>query len=97
MKWRWWVSGPTRRRSSRASRCSAKLLDDGQAGDNVGLLLRGVEKDQVERGMGAREAGSIKPHTQFESEVYVLTKKKAGGIRRSSRVIGRSSTSGRRT
>jgi elongation factor Tu len=55
-----------------------KLLDDGQAGDNVGLLLRGVEKDQVERGMVLAKPGSIKPHTQFESEVYVLTKEEGG-------------------
>src|SRR3989454_3563236 len=51
-----------------------KLLDEGQAGDNVGLLLRGVEKDEVERGMVLAKPGSITPHTQFESEVYVLTK-----------------------
>src|SRR5258706_13706026 len=55
-----------------------KLRDDGQAGDNVGLLLRGVEKDQVERGMVLAKPGSIKPHTQFESEVYVLTKEEGG-------------------
>src|SRR6266550_4487350 len=55
-----------------------KLLDDGQAGDNVGLLLRGVEKDQVERGMVLAKPGSIKPHTQFESEVYALTKEEGG-------------------
>jgi len=55
-----------------------KLLDDGQAGDNVGLLLRGIEKDQVERGMVLAKPGSIKPHTAFESEVYVLTKEEGG-------------------
>src|SRR5438067_319947 len=55
-----------------------KLLDEGQAGDNVGLLLRGVEKDEVERGMVLAKAGSITPHTQFESEVYVLTKDEGG-------------------
>jgi elongation factor Tu len=55
-----------------------KLLDDGQAGDNVGLLLRGIEKDQVERGMVLAKPGSIKPHTHFESEVYVLTKEEGG-------------------
>ncbi len=55
-----------------------KLLDDGQAGDNVGLLLRGVEKHEVERGMVLAKPGSIKPHTQFESEVYVLTKEEGG-------------------
>src|SRR6266446_1079505 len=55
-----------------------KLLDDGQAGDNVGLLLRGVEKHEVERGMVLAKPGSIKPHTQFEAEVYVLTKEEGG-------------------
>src|SRR6266705_6633049 len=47
-----------------------KLLDEGQAGDNVGLLLRGVEKHEIERGMVLAKPGSIKPHTQFEAEVY---------------------------
>src|SRR5256884_2580354 len=46
-----------------------KLLDDGQAGDNVGLLLRGIEKDQIEAGMGLAKPGPVKPHTKFESEV----------------------------
>src|SRR5713101_3730513 len=55
-----------------------KLLDEGQAGDNVGLLLRGVEKHEVERGMVLAKSGSITPHTQFESEVYVLTKEEGG-------------------
>src|SRR5213596_3255199 len=55
-----------------------KLLDDGQAGDNVGLLLRGVEKDQIERGMVLAKPGSIKPHTKFQAEVYVLTKDEGG-------------------
>src|SRR5438874_6912394 len=55
-----------------------KLLEDGQAGDNVGLLLRGIEKDQIERGMVLAKPGTIKPHTQFEAEVYVLTKEEGG-------------------
>ena len=55
-----------------------KLLDDGQAGDNVGLLLRGVEKHEVERGMVVAKPGSVTPHTKFESEVYVLTKEEGG-------------------
>src|SRR5947209_4712649 len=55
-----------------------KLLDEGQAGDNVGLLLRGVEKHEVERGMVLAKPGSITPHTKFESEVYVLTKEEGG-------------------
>ena len=55
-----------------------KILDDGQAGDNVGLLLRGVGKDEIERGMVLAKPGSIKPHTKFEAEVYVLTKDEGG-------------------
>jgi elongation factor Tu len=55
-----------------------KLLDDGQAGDNVGLLLRGIDKDVVERGMVLAKPGSITPHTHFNAEVYVLTKEEGG-------------------
>jgi elongation factor Tu len=55
-----------------------KLLDDGRAGDNVGLLLRGVEKNEIERGMVLAKPGSIPPHTGFEAEVYVLTKEEGG-------------------
>jgi len=55
-----------------------KLLDQGQAGDNVGLLLRGVDKKEIERGMVLAKAGSIKPHTKFAAEVYVLTKEEGG-------------------
>ncbi len=55
-----------------------KLLDEGQAGDNVGLLLRGIERTDVERGMVLAAPGSITPHTHFEAEVYVLTKEEGG-------------------
>jgi len=55
-----------------------KLLDYGEAGDNVGLLLRGVDKDQIERGMVLAKPGSIKPHTKFKAEVYILTKEEGG-------------------
>lgn len=55
-----------------------KLLDQGQAGDNVGLLLRGTKRDEVERGQVLSKPGSIKPHTKFESEVYVLSKEEGG-------------------
>ena len=55
-----------------------KLLDDGQAGDNVGLLLRGVDKKDIERGMVLAKPGSITPHTKFEAEVYVLNKDEGG-------------------
>jgi elongation factor Tu len=55
-----------------------KILDDGQAGDNVGLLLRGVDKKEIERGMVLAKPGSITPHTKFHAEVYVLTKEEGG-------------------
>ncbi|MEM9272666.1 MAG: elongation factor Tu [Cyanobacteria bacterium P01_F01_bin.143] len=55
-----------------------KTLDQGMAGDNVGLLLRGVEKEAIQRGMVLAKPGSITPHTQFEGEVYVLTKEEGG-------------------
>jgi elongation factor Tu len=55
-----------------------KLLDSGQAGDNVGILLRGVEKEDVERGQVLAKPGSIKPHTKFKAEVVVLTKEEGG-------------------
>ena len=55
-----------------------KQLDQGQAGDNVGILLRGVERDDIERGQVIAKTGSITPHTDFDSEVYVLTKEEGG-------------------
>jgi len=55
-----------------------KLLDEGMAGDNVGLLLRGIKKEDVERGQVLSKVGSITPHTEFEAEVYVLTKEEGG-------------------
>jgi elongation factor Tu len=55
-----------------------KLLDQGQAGDNVGVLLRGTKREDVERGQVLAKPGSIKPHTHFTGEVYVCRKKKGG-------------------
>lgn len=55
-----------------------KQLDEGQAGDNVGVLLRGVEKDDVERGQVLTKPGTSTPHTEFEAEVYILTKEEGG-------------------
>ncbi len=55
-----------------------KLLDQGQAGDNIGALIRGVKKDEVERGQVLAKPGSITPHTKFEAEVYVLSKEEGG-------------------
>ena len=55
-----------------------KILDRGEAGDNVGLLLRGVDKDDIKRGMIICKPGSVKPHSKFKAEVYILTKKEGG-------------------
>jgi elongation factor Tu len=55
-----------------------KMLDEGLAGDNVGLLLRGIERDEIERGQVLAKPGSITPHTNFEAEMYVLTKEEGG-------------------
>ena len=55
-----------------------KILDQGQAGDNVGLLLRGLKKEDVERGQVVAKPGSITPHTEFEAEIYALTKEEGG-------------------
>jgi elongation factor Tu len=55
-----------------------KTLDEAMAGDNVGILLRGIEKDQVERGQVLAKAGSLTPHTEFEAEVYILSKEEGG-------------------
>jgi elongation factor Tu len=55
-----------------------KLLDQGQAGDNVGILLRGTKREDVERGQVLAKPGSITPHTKFEAEVYILSKEEGG-------------------
>jgi elongation factor Tu len=55
-----------------------KLLDQGQAGDNIGALLRGVERKDIERGMVLAKVGSITPHTKFKGEVYILSKEEGG-------------------
>ncbi len=55
-----------------------KMLDQGQAGDNIGALLRGIEREEIERGQVLAKPGSITPHTEFEAEVYVLTKDEGG-------------------
>jgi elongation factor Tu len=55
-----------------------KLLDQGQAGDNIGVLLRGTKKEDVERGMVLTKPGSITPHTKFIAEAYILTKEEGG-------------------
>src|SRR5664279_2222022 len=55
-----------------------KLLDEGQAGDNIGVLLRGIKREDVERGQVVAAPGTITPHTQFKAEVYVLSKEEGG-------------------
>ncbi len=70
-------------RDTRKSVCTGvemfrKIMDSGQAGDNVGILLRGVEKDDLERGMVLAKPGSITPHTKFKAGVYVLSKEEGG-------------------
>ena len=69
---------PTRKTVATGVEMFRKLLDEGMAGDNVGLLLRGIEKEDVERGQVVAKPGSITPHTEFESEVYILTKEEGG-------------------
>jgi elongation factor Tu len=70
--------GPTRRTVVTSVEMFRKVLDEGIAGDNVGCLLRGIERDEVERGMVLAKPGSITPHTVFEAQVYVLTKEEGG-------------------
>ena len=55
-----------------------KLLDEGRAGDNIGVLLRGVKREEIERGQVLAKPGSIKPHTKFKPECYILTKEEGG-------------------
>ncbi len=69
---------PTRKTVITGVEMFKKLLDRGEAGDNVGLLLRGINKDEVERGQVVAKPGSIKPHTKFNGEVYVLSKDEGG-------------------
>jgi elongation factor Tu len=70
--------GETRKTVATGVEMFRKLLDEGRAGDNVGVLLRGVGKDEVERGQVLAKPGSITPHTKFKAEVYVLTKEEGG-------------------
>jgi len=70
--------GPTRKIIVTGVEMFRKLLDEGQAGDNVGCLLRGIQREEVERGVVLAKPNSIKPHTEFMSEVYVLKKEEGG-------------------
>ena len=74
-----------------------KLLDEGRAGDNVGCLIRGIEREEIERGQVLAKAGSVKPHTKFTAQVYVLTKEEGGRHTPSTTATGRSSTCARPT
>src|SRR6202021_2481124 len=69
---------PTQKTTCTGVEMFRKLLDEGQAGDNVGVLLRGTKREEVERGQVLCKPGSITPHTKFEAEVYVLTKEEGG-------------------
>lgn len=70
--------GPTRKTVATSVEMFRKVLDEARAGDNVGILLRGIGKDEVERGMVLAKPGSITPHTRFRAQVYVLTKEEGG-------------------
>src|SRR5512139_3317058 len=70
--------GPTMKTVATSVEMFRKILDQGQAGDNVGVLLRGTKKDEVERGKVLAKPGSITPHTKFKGEVYILTKEEGG-------------------
>jgi elongation factor Tu len=88
---------PTRKTVVTGREMFNKSMDSAQAGDNIGALLRGLKRDDVERGQVLAKPGSITPHTRFKAEVYVLSKEEGGATRRSSPTTGRSSTSARRT
>jgi elongation factor Tu len=69
---------PTMKTTAVSMEMFNKILDQGQAGDNVGVLLRGLKKEDVERGQVLAKPGSVTPHTEFDSEVYILTKEEGG-------------------
>jgi elongation factor Tu len=69
---------PTQKTTITGVEMFRKLLDEGRAGDNVGLLLRGTKKEDVERGQVCAKPGAVTPHTKFEGEVYILTKEEGG-------------------
>jgi elongation factor Tu len=70
--------GPTQKTVCTSIEMFRKILDEGRAGDNIGILLRGIKKEEVERGMVVAKPGSITPHTKFKAEVYVLKKEEGG-------------------
>jgi len=70
--------GETKKTVATSVETFRKILDEGRAGDNIGVLLRGIKREEVERGQVLAKPGSIKPHTKFKAEVYVLTKEEGG-------------------
>ena len=74
-----------------------KLLDQGEAGDNVGLLLRGIDKNEIKRGMVICHPGQVKPHDEFKAQVYILRKRKVDVTLHSTTTIAHNSTSVRST
>ena len=70
--------GPTTKTTVTGVEMFRKLLDDGQAGDNVGLLLRGTKREEIQRGQVLAKTGSITPHKKFKAEVYILSKDEGG-------------------
>jgi elongation factor Tu len=70
--------GDTRQTTCTGVEMFKKLLDEGQAGDNVGLLLRGLKREDIERGMVLVKPGSVKPHKKFKAEIYILKKEEGG-------------------
>ena len=89
--------GDTKRKVVTGVEMFRKILDEGMAGDNIGVLLRGTDKNEVARGMVLAKPGSIQPHRKFRAEIYALKKGRAGAIRRFSWATGPSSISGRPT
>ena len=88
---------PTEKTTCTGVEMFRKLLDEGHAGENVGILLRGIKREEIERGQVLAKPGSINPHTEFTAEVYILSKEEVAVILRSSTATVRSSTSVRRT
>ena len=77
-KWRSSVIRPTSKTTVTGVEMFRKLLDQGQAGDNIGALLRGIEREGIERGQVLAKPGSVTPHTKFMAEAYILTKEEGG-------------------
>ena len=77
-RWRSWVSRETQNTVCTGIEMFRKLLDEAQAGDNIGCLLRGIKREEIDRGQVLCKPGSVTPHTEFEGQVYILTKEEGG-------------------